>query len=83
MRLLQGVQGRPPAVASPLLCQRAVALRSKGSCACFLLSELPVLRHLCFVQRVPGVVATAVGYSQGQVENPTYQQVSAHALALG
>lgn len=26
-------------------------------------------------QRVPGVVATAVGYSQGQVENPTYQQV--------
>ncbi|EFN55435.1 hypothetical protein CHLNCDRAFT_59670 [Chlorella variabilis] len=26
-------------------------------------------------QRVPGVVATAVGYSQGHVDHPTYEQV--------
>lgn len=26
-------------------------------------------------QRVPGVVATAVGYAQGRTENPTYEQV--------
>jgi peptide-methionine (S)-S-oxide reductase len=26
-------------------------------------------------QRVPGVVSTSVGYSQGHVENPTYEQV--------
>ena len=28
-------------------------------------------------QRVPGVVQTAVGYSQGQTKNPSYQDVSA------
>ncbi|KAH7621824.1 hypothetical protein Ndes2526B_g02641 [Nannochloris sp. 'desiccata'] len=26
-------------------------------------------------QRIPGVVSTSVGYSQGHVENPTYEQV--------
>jgi peptide methionine sulfoxide reductase msrA/msrB len=30
-------------------------------------------------QRVPGVVATAVGYSGGHTENPTYEQVCGHA----
>jgi peptide-methionine (S)-S-oxide reductase len=29
-------------------------------------------------RQVPGVVATAVGYTGGKVENPNYQQVSAH-----
>lgn len=28
-------------------------------------------------QRVPGVVATEVGYSQGATENPTYEDVCA------
>ena len=49
---------------------------------CFWGTEL----HL---QRVDGVIATAVGYTQGRVDRPTYKQVSsgltchAEALMLG
>ena len=46
---------------------------------CFWGTEL----HL---QRVDGVIATAVGYTQGRVDRPTYKQVSSgltgHAEAL-
>lgn len=44
------------------------------------MSRLPV-RRSCFwgielaYQRVPGVAATSVGYTQGQAANPTYDEV--------
>lgn len=31
-------------------------------------------------QRVPGVVQTAVGYSQGRTKNPTYQEVGPNSV---
>jgi peptide-methionine (S)-S-oxide reductase len=47
-------------------------------------NQLAVFAQGCFwgveerFRRVPGVVATAVGYSGGHQANPTYAQVSAH-----
>ena len=34
-------------------------------------------------QRVPGVVDTCVGYAQGQVESPTYEQVRRAQVGAG
>ena len=34
-------------------------------------------------ERVPGVVTTAVGYTGGRVQNPSYEAVSAHLPAIG
>jgi peptide-methionine (S)-S-oxide reductase len=47
-------------------------------------NQLAVFAQGCFwgveerLRRVPGVVATAVGYTGGDEPNPNYQQVSAH-----
>ena len=48
--------------------------------------EVATLAGGCFwgtelhFQRIPGVVATCVGYTQGDVEAPTYEQVCAVEL---
>ena len=48
-------------------------------------NQLAIFSQGCFwgveerFRRVPGVVATAVGYTGGGEPNPTYEQVSAHA----
>src|SRR5512145_758444 len=45
-------------------------------------NELAIFAQGCFwgveerLRRVPGVVATATGYTGGRLENPTYEQVS-------
>ncbi|KAG6556999.1 hypothetical protein Mapa_001415 [Marchantia paleacea] len=44
------------------------ALQATFGAGCFWSVELAY-------QRVPGVIKTAVGYSQGHTENPTYEQV--------
>lgn len=47
-------------------------------------NQLAVFGQGCFwgveerLRKVPGVVATAVGYTGGKAENPTYEQVCSH-----
>lgn len=52
---------------------------SRAGIACTTLNKvLSGFGSLC-LQRVPGVVATCVGYAQGSTSNPTYEQVGCAA----